>query len=70
MCRQFSNAEDTMAFIEKAFDDWKVKHVSVFEDGVFHTCYKINPRIVRGLVALAQKMRQQKYGLYGNYKNR
>lgn len=70
LCRQFEDADQTIDFINDAFDKWHVKHCSVFIDGVFKTCYRWSPRTIAKMNAAVQKMRSYNRSLYGNYINR
>lgn len=70
MCRQFDTMDDCCNYINDAFDKWPVRHVSVFKDGLFLTCYWMSPRQCAAIHAAVQKIQHNERKLYGNYINR
>lgn len=43
MCRQAETLEGILAIVNDAFDNWDVKHASIFSNGNFITCYWTAP---------------------------
>lgn len=57
MCRQFESENACHDFVNEAFDRWPVKHISVFKNGTFLTCFRVSPRLLDSMRALAERMR-------------
>lgn len=67
MCRQFEDENSCHSFVNEAFDKWPVKHVSVFLDGKFITCFFMSPRLCGAIRASVEALRRKNQRLYGNY---
>ena len=57
MCRQFESEDACHTFVNDAFSRYPVKHVSVFKNGVFITCFRVSPKLLGSMRALAERMR-------------
>ena len=67
MCRQFESENACHDFVNEAFDRWPVKHISVFLNGDFITCFKVSPKLLAGLRALADEMNSSRTRLFSRY---
>ena len=69
-CRQFETEDECHAYVNEAFDKWKVHHVCVFKDGLFLRCFYMSPRQCAAIREAVYKMHYNQRRLYGNYINR
>ena len=66
MCRQAATANEIMTIIGDAFEKWPVKHVSLFNDGIYCRTFFMPPFDVRkAMQSVRQRSAAQvRFGYY------
>lgn len=66
-CRQFETESECKSFVDAAFEQWKVHHVSVFVDGRFCKCFWLAPKLVAAVRAMAEEFRKNPNKTFDSY---